>query len=41
LPAAGMQIEKQRKQFSSELHDDIGQKMVLLKIEIQPVEPWR
>lgn len=26
-------FEKQRKQFSSELHDDIGQKMVLLKMK--------
>jgi signal transduction histidine kinase len=27
-------FEKQRKQFSAELHDDIGQKMVLLKMKI-------
>ncbi len=27
-------FEKQRKQFSSELHDDIGQQMVLLKMKI-------
>ncbi len=27
-------FEKQRKQLSSELHDDIGQKMVLLKMKI-------